>query len=222
MLCDRDARAREDIVAAAELQNVGLGFLGAILEAAEGRDRILQGIVEVWSLAGMGVAGGFLRVGYAGDVDIVSGRGELRGVFSIGNFVVVKGEAMLQLLPGFEGEVGDAAMVGMIVDEPVGEDGVGVFFLDDLLKRFVVRVVDDGMAVELVGVGGPSFQNLASLFGFGDAHGSASLHPGSIVHVEQDDFMAQRGEARDGAAAAVFGIAGMSAGNDNFRLARGL
>ena len=110
---------------------------------------------------------------------------------------------MLQLIPRFEGEAGNPAMVGMVIDEPVSEDGIGIFLLDHALKLLVVLVVNDRMTIDLIGVRRAGFQNLAGLFGFGHASRRRRLLPGPVVHVEQHDIMAQRGEPRNGAAAAI-------------------
>jgi len=142
-------------------------------------------------------------------------RGELDGVFPVGDFEVVKSEAVLELLPGFEGEVGDGAVVGMVVDGPVGEDGVGTFNFEDLLEGLVVIVVDDGVSVLLVGVGGTGFEDLAGAFGFGDANVGGSF-PGAVVEVEEGDVVTGGGEAGDGASGGVFGVAGVATCDYNF------
>ena len=101
-------------------------------------------------------------------------------------------ESMLQLLPRFEGEVGNPAMVGMVIDEPVSEDGIGIFLLDDALKLLVVLVVNDRMTIDLIGICRAGFQNLARLFSFGNASRRRRLLPSPVVHVEQHHIVAQR------------------------------
>ena len=197
------------------MEDEGFGLFRGGLEAAEGGYCVLERVVEIGSLAGVRVAGGFLCIGYLGDVDIVCRRGELDGVFPVGDFEVVKSEAVLELLPGFEGEVGDGAVVGMVVDGPVGDDGVGSFGFDNFLEGLVVVVVDDGVSVLLVGVEWAGFEDLAGAFGFGDANVGGSF-PGAVVEVEEGDVVSGGGEAGDGASGGVFGVAGVATCDYNF------
>ena len=111
-------------------------------------------------------------------------------------------------------------MVGVVVDRPVGEDHVGPLGLEDLAERLVMLAVDHGIAVNLPREERPGLEDLARLAGLGDADAVLRL-PGrhAVVQVEQNDFVPQVGIAGDGAAAAVFGIAGMAAGDDHLPLA---
>ena len=111
----------------------------------------------------MGVAGSFLGIGGRGDVDIVSGRGELHGVFAVGDFVVIECESVLKLLPRLESEVRNGTMVGVVVDGPMGEDGIGIFRREDFLERLVMVVVDNSVAVGLICIGGAGFEDLAAM-----------------------------------------------------------
>ena len=43
----------------------------------------------------------------------------------------------------------------MVIDGPMSEDGVWVLRFEDVLKRAIVVIVEDSVAVDLVGVGGP-------------------------------------------------------------------
>src|SRR4029077_15297516 len=122
----------------------------------------------VGSLTGVGITGSFFSIGSCGDVHVMSGRGKLCRIFAVRDFVIVQRESMLQLLPRFEGEVGNPAMVGMVIDEPVSEDGIGTFLLEDALKLLVVLAVNDRMTIDLIGVRRAGFQNLARLFCFGN------------------------------------------------------
>ncbi len=44
-------------------------------------------------------------------------------------------------------------MIGMVIDEPLIENGVRVLCLNDFLERLIVRVVDDCVAVGLICIG---------------------------------------------------------------------
>ena len=83
--------------------------------------------------------------------------------------------------------------------------------------------INDRSAVELAGVGRTGLENLAGLLGFCDTHRLGIFQqrvfgPLAPVEVEQDDFVAQAGITGDGAAAAVFGVAGMPPCNDHLEL----
>jgi len=158
----------------------------------------------------MGVTGRFLGVDHRSDVDVVSRRGELHGVFAVGDFVVIESESALELLPCLESEIGDGAVVGVVIDGPMGEDGISVFSFEDFLEGLIVIVVDYSVSVGLVGVGGAGFEDLARLLGFGDADGGGGL-PSAVIEVEEGDVVPLRGEAGDGASATVFGVAGVAA-----------
>src|SRR5438046_4087133 len=98
----------------------------------------------------------------------------------------------------------------MIIDEPMGEDCVRVLRFEDGLERLVMCVVDNCVAVDLIRICWLCLQNLTCLFRFGNAHSCRSLLPGSIIHIEQHNFMAHFRESRNCAAAAVLRITGMS------------
>jgi hypothetical protein len=71
----------------------------------------------------------------------------------------------------------------------------------------------------LSGVGRTGLENLAGFPGLCDTHRFGIFQqrvfgPLAPVEVEQDYFVAQLGVTGDGAAAAVFGVAGMPPGND--------
>src|SRR6185437_5612341 len=113
---------------------------------------------------------------------------------------------------------GDGAMIGVVVDGPVIEDGIGVFIFDHFQECRVVRVIDDGVAVRLACPNRPGLEDVAGLSSLGNADGRGGL-PRSIVQVEQRYVVALGGEQGDGAAASVFGVAGMAAGDNEFELA---
>jgi len=92
----------------------------------------------------------------------------------------------------------------MIVDEPMGENGVRIFGFENLLEGFIVFVVHDGVAVGLICVCRASFQYVACLFCFCDASLGGDLLPCPIVQIEQHDFV----QSRDRTAAAVLGSPG--------------
>ena len=103
-------------------------------------------------------------------------------------------------------------MIGVVVDRPVGEDGVGPLGLEDLAECLVVGRVDDRLAVELPRVQRARLQDFAGLLGLGDAAGAFRLarRPLALVQVEEDDLVPEVRVAGDGASAAVLGIAGMA------------
>ena len=117
-------------------------------------------------------------------------------------------------------------MVAVPVDGPMGEDDVGLFRGEQAREAVIVKRVDDGAAVDLVGEGGVGFQDAAGTPGFSRADGGAAVQAGraaislAAVEIEERDVVAKRGVAGDGAAASTFGVAGMSAGDDDlqFRL----
>jgi len=122
---------------------------------------------------------------------------------------------MLELLPGLEGEIGDGAVVWVVVNGPVGEDRVGIFGFENFLEGLVVVVVDNGVSVFLIGVERAGFEDLAGAFGFGDADVGGGF-PGAVVEVEESDVVSCRGEAGDGASGGVFGVAGVASGEYDF------
>ena len=66
-------------------------------------------------------------------------------------------------------------MVGVVVDRPVGEHGVGLLGLDDLPERLVVCRVDDRLAVELARVKRLGAEDVARFFGLRNPRGPSSL-----------------------------------------------
>jgi hypothetical protein len=85
------------------------------------------------------VTGGFLDIRHAAYIDVMRRCGKLNGVVTVGNFVVVQCEPALQILPAFVGQVGDGAVIGMIIDGPVSEYGVRALGFQNFLKCFVMR-----------------------------------------------------------------------------------
>ena len=81
--------------------------------------------------------------------------------------------------------------------------------------------IDDRVAVDLTREDRSGLEDLASLRRLG--HADPIPRPAgrdAVVEIEQDNFMSQIGIAGDGPAAAIFGVAGMAAGDDHLRLAR--
>ena len=101
-------------------------------------------------------------------------RRELHGVLAVGDLVVVEGEALAHPQPGVVDQHRDGAVVGVVVDRPVGEDDVGLLGLEDLAERLVMGRVDDRLAVDLPGEERPGLEDLAGLLGLGD-RGSRGL-----------------------------------------------
>src|ERR1035441_1472796 len=96
-------------------------------------------------------------------------------------------------------------MVGMIIDEPVSEYSIRILRFDNLLKRFVMSIIHNRMAVDLVRISGPRLQNLARLLSFRNPHRRGGL-PCAIVHIEQHHFMPQCSQPRNCPATSVLGI----------------
>jgi len=113
-------------------------------------------------------------------------------------------------------------VIGVVVDGPMGEDHVGLLGLQQVMELLVMDGVNDRLAVNLPGKGGPRLENFAGFLGFGHAHGAGVMRrlvgPLALIQVEQDDLVPQVGVAGDGAAAAVFGVAGMPTGDDYLEL----
>ncbi len=75
--------------------------------------------------------------------------------------------------PGIENELGEGAMVAVVVNGPVGEDDVGILGSEELGELRVVSVVDDGLAVDLIGEDCSGVEDLAGFLGFFGADGGA-------------------------------------------------
>lgn len=87
------------------------------------------------------------------DVDKLIGR-ELQGVFAIRDFVVIQREFFPASCPCVVGEHGDGAMIAMVIDGPLREDGVRLFGVEDVLKGVVLIVIEHSVAIDLAGVSG--------------------------------------------------------------------
>ena len=198
----------------------GFGLRVAALRAAETGDFDLARIPFLRLLGGVGKAGGVAE-GFdfgGGDVDVVGG-GEHHGVVS--DFVVVEGGFFVGGEPGVEGELGEGAVVSMVVDGPVGEEDVGILGGEKLSEVLVMGFVDDGLAVDLFGVNGRGVEDLAGFLRFGGADGGAIrirrfAEAFATVEIEESDSVAEGDVAGDGASNAAFGVAGMSAGDYDF------
>ena len=150
-------------VGALDVADVALGLTMTAFDAAQPGDSLLERVITIGALAGVRVAGAaFSRLG-RGDVHVVR-RGELDRVFAVGDLVVVEGEPLSQPEPGVIDQHRDGAVVGVVVDRPVGENHVGLLGLDDFAECLVMGGVDDGLAVELARVPGSAFK-ISQAFG---------------------------------------------------------
>jgi hypothetical protein len=161
-----------------------------------------------------------------GDVHVVGGR-EHHGI--LGDLIVVKCESLARRQPGIERKRRDRAMVPVTIDGPLSEDHIGPFPVQKACEGLIVWGIDDRAAVDLSHESGNRFETLTSLLGFGGAYGGTtveSLSPAvslSAVQVEQNHLMAKLRVSRDCTGAAAFGIARMTAHDDNLEgFGRGL
>ena len=198
----------------------GFGLRVAALRAAETSDFDLARIPFLRLLGGVSKAGGVAE-GFnfgGGDVDVVGG-GEHHGV--VGNFVVVEGGFFVGGEPCVEDELGECAVVAMVVDGPVGEEDVGTLGGEKLSELLVMGVVDDGLAVDLFGEHRRGVEDLAGFLRFGGADGGAIrirrfAEAFATVEIEESDIVAEGDVAGDGAGTAAFGVARMGAGDYDF------
>ena len=167
------------------------------------------------------------RVAYslhAGDIDIFRRR-EHSGI--LGNLVIVKREISFGLPPRVEHQHRHGAMGAVMVDGPLREDDVGLFGGKEAREAIVVRRIDNGLPVDLVGERGAGFQDLAGILRFGGADARTTVEARgaaeslAAIEIEQNDLVAQRRVAGDGAGTAAFRIARMSAGDDDLQRFRG-
>ena len=170
----------------------------------------------------MGVAGGALASGDGRDINVMSG-GELDGVFPSGDFVVIECKAPAHAQPCFINEHGNGAMIGVVVERPMGEDDVGVFGFEEAMELSVMRLINDGFGIDLTGEGGTSFEDFAGFGGFSDANRSGIvaglIGPLAFVQVEENNFVAEIGVASDSATAAVFRVARVTTRDEDFEFA---
>lgn len=191
-------------------------------EAAKTCDLGLESVVAIGRLRGVGVAGGALY-GFDGcDVHVRIGPEHLC-VFSVGDFVEIERETAAEFVPGVVSEIRDGAVIGVIIDRPVGENGVRFFGGEQFAKFVVVRAIDDCVCIALGGERGARMQDFAGFARFGDTGVGFGVRVRAgllaAVEIEQNDFVAGGGIARDRAATAVFGITRMAAGDHDFQLA---
>ena len=150
-------------------------------------------------------------------------RRELNRILAARDLVIVKREFLAQLEPGIVGKVRDGAMVGVVVDRPVGEENVGLLGLDDLAERLVVPGINDRPAVLLASLERSGLENLAGVSGLGHPVPACVFglvgRPLAVVQVKENDLVAQLGVTGHGPSAAVFGVAGVAAADDHFELA---
>ena len=106
----------------------------------------------------------------------------------------------------------------MVIDEPMRENGIRVLHFDDFLKCAVMFIVDNCVSVDLIRIGRVAFKISQAFFASAIRTGAEISCQAPSFIIEEHHFVAQGGESRDGAAAAVFGITGMSAGDDDFVL----
>src|SRR5271157_5449047 len=115
-------------------------------------------------------------------------------------------------------------MIAVVIDGPLRKENIGALVFDNLPEIVEVGGIQDGMAVGLSSEGRARLEYLGGLSGFRNAHvrrcATLVRRPLTIVQMEKNNVVALCGEASDGAAAAVFGVAGMSSRNDDFEFLR--
>jgi hypothetical protein len=95
-----------------------------------------------------------------------------------------------------------------------------------LANCLVMSLVYDGFSVGFIREAGACFQNLARSLGFGNARFSTCFRGFvwtalfAAVEIEQRNFVAKVAVLGNRSATAVFGIAWMAAGYDNFQFLR--
>src|SRR5208282_4791921 len=102
-------------------------------------------------------------------------------------------------------------MITVTIDGPLVENGIGLFGVEYFPVRLIVIVIQDGVAVDLARVSRARLQYFARLLGLRNARGSRSGRPPAIIQIQQNHFMAKRGESCNSTAATIFGITGMPA-----------
>ncbi len=157
----------------------------------------------------------WLRLRY---IHIVSRR-ELQGIFSIRYLIVIERKVLFRLPPRAIGEHCSRAVVGMVINWPVGKDRVRLFGRKYFCVLLIMRVVYHRMAVYLSRIGRPGFQYFACLASFGDSRGGGSGRPSAVIQIQQNYLVPKCGVASDGAAAAVFRITRMAAGYHHLQFA---
>ena len=108
----------------------------------------------------------------------------------------------------------------------MSEHDLGLLGLQETMELLVMSGVHDGLAVKLSGENGAGLENFAGFLGFGNADRTGVVtrfvRPIASVQVKQNNFVTQIGVTSDGAAATIFRIAGMPAGDDHFELRLGV
>ncbi len=86
-------------------------------------------------------------------------------------------------------------------------------------------IVDHGLTIVLTGKERPGFEDFAGLVYFSSANLAAMVAvtltvaiPLAVIEIKQSGIVAEGGVAGNPAGAAAFGIAGMTAGDDDFQL----
>ena len=199
------------------LEHKCLSSLVAGFDASKCRYLILQRIIPVRCLAGMSVACSTLDWFCLIDIDIVSGR-VLHRILPVGDLVVIERKRLFRLPPRIIGEHRNRPVVAVVVNGPLGKDGVRLLSAYGSFVGFVVCVIRHGVAVYLPCIDSSSLQYCARPFGLSDTRGGGGGRPGTVVQVEQNHLMAKLRESADGSAATIFRIAGVAAGHDQLQL----
>ena len=93
----------------------------------------------------------------------------------------MESQAALHPVPAFVGEVGDGAMIDMVIDEPFIEYRFRILGGQHLLECFIMRIVDNGMAVRLAGPHRACLQDLPGLLSLGgDPNRGCGFHAPSF------------------------------------------
>ncbi len=96
-------------------------------------DLILERVIPVGRLARVGITGLTLARLCRGDIDVMRRR-ELDRVFTARDLVIVKRKPLLHFQPRIIDEHRDRAMVGVVVDRPVGEYGIRLLGFENLAE----------------------------------------------------------------------------------------
>ncbi len=113
----------------------------------------------------------------------------------------------------------------MIINRPLRKDYIRTLAFDQTAELVVMFVVNNGLRVELPGEDWTCLENFACFDSLGSARcGGAGerrfVGAFAFIEVKQDDVVAKVRVAGGSSAAAVFGVAGVAAGDDDLQLRR--
>lgn len=151
--------------------DVAFGLFVAALDATHPCDHFLECVKLIGCLAGMRIAGGSFARDDVGNIDIMRGS-ELHGIFATGNLVIVKAKFSSHAQKCLVGQIGNGAMIGVVVYRPLGEYHIRLLGLDQAMELFVVGLVNNGPGVNLSRERRTCFEDFAGFRGFSHTGGA--------------------------------------------------